>query len=526
MRLPALRLARRIAPLALASLTFASACGKKGPDPVAADTATAATQADAAEAPKADVRAADVGATPKGDVAEAPKSDVVAADTTEAAKVDAAEAAKVDPNAAWLVWLNGPDGYATAWVTPGEGGFQVVAIRAEAAVVGDGTLWGVQWQYTPFQEMSCEDFDAESEGKKVKPKLGPKKYLPSVVARGLVGTHAGEQRPIFSKNGGYSGDIPTDGSKWVTIGEHWGRTIKLVGGSDDALWAIDCEGGYGCGAHGDNSCSFQAFGLSGKEPALDRTAAAASRPEDLKAIKNDLKDDPEVADAEPELEAVSLTANGGDVQVEYRYVWGVPYSGSDGSWASYSASRAHTGPPAKALALGEVPAPVKAFLADKAMDLYVGWSTVPVEGREALLTAFKDASTLGGPKPEDEVAADNGGADAKVAEGRKATKEKRYAEAIAAFDAAVALQAGHARAWSGRGYAKLLSGDAVGAKADFEHALTLDSDAKFQAAIYFNLGELAEQAKDKSGAISAYEKVIELAPSDAAKKRLKKLREP
>lgn len=524
MRLPA-QLGRFVRLSTLVFVVSSAACGKKGPDPVAADAGTVAPTPDV-DGPRPDTN------EPAKADAGSPATTAPAADTTEArpdageAEVDAGAAPTVDPDGAWLVWLRGPDGYATAWVTPGEGGFAVVATRAEAAVVGDGTLWGVQWEYNPFRELSCEDFEAQSEGKKVKPKLGPKKFLPSVVAKGLAGTHAGELRRVFSKNGGYAGEAPADGAPWVMVGEHWGRTIELVGGSDDALWAIDCEGGFGCGAHGDTSCSFGSFGLSGKTPVISREAALSERAEDVKALVEEVKDDEELAGAKPSLDAVSLLAGGGALEVEYRYVWGVSYAATDGSWSSYTASRVRTGPPTRALGLGEVPAPVKAFLADKAKDLRVGWSTVPTEGREALLAAFKDGGTLGAPKPEDEVAAGDGGVEVKVSEGRKATKEKRYADAIAAFDAAIASQADHARAWSGRGYAKLLSGDAAGAKADFDHALTLDNDAKFQAAIYFNLGELAEQGKDKSAAISAYEKAVELAPSDAAKRRLQKLREP
>ena len=88
------------------------------------------------------------------------------------------------------------------------------------------------------------------------------------------------------------------------------------------------------------------------------------------------------------------------------------------------------------------------------------------------------------------------------------------------------LMATHARAWSGRGYAKLASGDLTGARTDFEKALELDQAPKFQSAVHFNLGELAEKEMKLDQAREHYKKALALAPSAAVKKRLEKLQAP
>ncbi len=105
-------------------------------------------------------------------------------------------------------------------------------------------------------------------------------------------------------------------------------------------------------------------------------------------------------------------------------------------------------------------------------------------------------------------------------EGRKATNAKDYVAAVAAFDAAIAADAKASRAYSGRGHAKLLSKDLDGAKSDFERALELASDPRFQGAVWFNLGLVAEAQEDAAGAKAAFQKVLTFGPSQAARKKL------
>ena len=107
-----------------------------------------------------------------------------------------------------------------------------------------------------------------------------------------------------------------------------------------------------------------------------------------------------------------------------------------------------------------------------------------------------------------------------VERGRTLTRAKDYAGAVAAFDAALGADPTRATAFSGRGYARMLAGDAKRAQVDFEAALGLDADPKFQAAVYFNLGLVAEAAKDAVAARRAFERSQALNPSAAARRKL------
>lgn len=493
------------------------ACGQKAappaPAPAPAPSATAATPAPDATSASEDAAAATS----------------AAADAVTTPQPTAPEA-KTASAASYLVWLPTDEGYTTSWISADEAGaVKVVASRAQAALFAHGTLWGIEARYVPYREIDCWAYEAEEEGgPKAKP--GPKKHLPWLAARGLAGPKAGEERELARKVSGYLfGEQPKDGV-YTLVGEHWGRTAQLVGGAADVLLLTDCEGAFGCGAHGDWGCRFGVHRLDGEAVAMDLDGAAGALAAETKGMIADWVKEAEGEEIEPEVRAVSLRANGGEPVIEYTYVADVAYSSTSGDWGSYTQSRRHVGKPVAALALAETPALVKAFLADKPKEASFGWSLVPEDATESMLAAFRDAATLPAPKPADETTeqlADANAAQAKVNEGRKLTRDKRYAEAIAAFDEALKLSGDKlARAFSGRGYAKLLAGDTAGARSDFEKALALDGDAKFQAAIYFNLGELAEGEKDKAKAIEAYRKALELNPTDAAKKRLEKLGAP
>ena len=108
-----------------------------------------------------------------------------------------------------------------------------------------------------------------------------------------------------------------------------------------------------------------------------------------------------------------------------------------------------------------------------------------------------------------------------LATGRKATSEKRYPEALAAFDRVLALDAGHARARGERGYARLRAGDLAGADADFTQAIAdAGSDVKVQAAAWFNKGLVAETRGDAAAARAAFQQAHALRPSKATAGKL------
>lgn len=107
-----------------------------------------------------------------------------------------------------------------------------------------------------------------------------------------------------------------------------------------------------------------------------------------------------------------------------------------------------------------------------------------------------------------------------VQAGRKRTAAKDYAGAVASFDAALVQLPGHARALSGRGYAKLLAGDLDGAEADLRQALAAPGTKKLESAIAFNLGLVAEKRGDQELARAQFSLANVLHPSKAAQDKL------
>ncbi len=476
---------------AVIALSFAglAACGKPA-EPAPAEVAPTAPAT-------ADVAAA------------APDAAAAAPDTAPApADVAASTAGEV------LVWTANEEGYETSWLAA-DG--TVIATRAEAVVATTTELWALQVRWNAFEEIGCDEVMNELPSSN--PKRGAKRFYPSLVSTRLGGApETNVLTPAYDGDG--LGDKAADGKLPSYWGEHWGKDIDLVGGFDGLLLVTTCDGGYGCGAHGNVDCSFMTVSF-GREASLDLDAINKALEPATKALR-----DPWIAqggedfEVLPAVAAVSLRADG---DVDYLYTAGVPYVATDGNWSSYTQAKKYTGRPVAALQMSPVPDVARTFAMKRAPGVHFGWSPAPTADRDVHLAAFKDTSTLAPPRPADVVPADSDAANAKLAEGRKATKEKRYGDAIAAFDAAIAASEKLARAWSGRGYARLLNGELDLAKADFDKALSLEGTPKFQAAVYFNLGEVALAKKDTAAAKEAFTKANELSPSDAAKKQLDRL---
>jgi hypothetical protein len=105
--------------------------------------------------------------------------------------------------------------------------------------------------------------------------------------------------------------------------------------------------------------------------------------------------------------------------------------------------------------------------------------------------------------------------------GRKLTDEKKYVEAVAAFDAALAVKKGDARALSERGFARLLEGsDLDAATADFNDAASRTKDVKLLSSIWFNRGLVEEKHGDAGNAIVDFYLANQLRPTEAAKAKL------
>lgn len=476
----------------LLSALLLIACGKSTPAPEPAPPTTAPP------APRVDAEA-----TTSPDTQPAPDPDT------------APTKAEVDPNT-YLVWWQTDRGDVTSWVVADGEGVRVEANRPQITVFADETLFGLETRYIPFTETTCEDFE---NGRKTR---AGKRWLPYLVAKGLAGRDIDQVRELTPPKSGYIADEPPADGVFELVGEHWGRTHKFIGSWRDLLLVTDCEGSYGCGAHGDVNCTARATKLGSHAPTIDVEKVAKHVDSLAKEfITAWAGEDSELV---PEFDHFGIKSKDGVLLIDYVYTASVPYSGSDGSWSSYSQSRTFTAPPVEALDLGELPATVKKAIQKAGVEGHFGWSVVKPSHVEEARRAFDDPSTLPAPAPADEVAPATAETPATLVEsGRKLTRDRDFAGAIAAFDKALGAEPKLARAWSGRGFAKLGQDDLAGARADFEKALTLDDSPKFQAAVYFNLGQIAEKQNDPSAALGHYEKANTLSPSDAAKKRIEAL---
>lgn len=510
--------------LIIALFAGLAACSKT-PAPPAPDAA-------ASPAPETAPPSAPDAAPPSAPDAAAPSAPDAAATREQDALVQERSDALVPAPSApsgigeqYVVWTSAEGGYRSAWIAARADGAEVLATRDEAVLFDGVQLLAVQPRYTPFREVGCEYVLEEvPEGTAVK--LGPTRYYPYMIVKPLGA--AGAERELVAAYDGRMGNAAADGKPATYWGEHWGRSIQLAGGFGSRLFLVECDGGYGCGAHGEQGCSFVQVNLTKADAAaLDLTGAANALAERVKPELDKwiAGSDEEVTADSISLDAVWALNDAGALKVDYVFVAGVSYAATQGDWGSYTQSLTYKAEPVPALGFPEVPAAVRDYLAKQPAGVAVGWSVIPATtALEAQLAAFKDPSTLAPPKPVDETAEGQAAGEAKLGEGRKATREKRWADAVKAFDEAIAGAPTLARAWSGRGYAKLLAGDLDGAKADFDKALELEQAPKFQAAVWFNLGELALRKKDEAAAKAAFTRANALAPSDAAKKQLDKLK--
>lgn len=137
------------------------------------------------------------------------------------------------------------------------------------------------------------------------------------------------------------------------------------------------------------------------------------------------------------------------------------------------------------------------------------WQFQPLVSKEAKLVKASDT----------EVAAHKSYLEA-LNEGRKLTQQKKYAEAIGAFDRALKHEPDNAQGLGERGYALLLSGDLDRARLDLEAAAKHTQDPKLLSTIEFNFGLVMEKRGEKEAAHAHFAKANVLKPTEAAKKKL------
>ncbi len=108
----------------------------------------------------------------------------------------------------------------------------------------------------------------------------------------------------------------------------------------------------------------------------------------------------------------------------------------------------------------------------------------------------------------------------KLAEGRKLAHEKKWKDAITAFEASAAADPADARPVAEIGFAAYEAGDLDRADQANDKALPLTANSIMRAQILFNEGLVAEKRGDKSKAAARYRASLALRANDAVKKHL------
>lgn len=104
--------------------------------------------------------------------------------------------------------------------------------------------------------------------------------------------------------------------------------------------------------------------------------------------------------------------------------------------------------------------------------------------------------------------------------GRQAVKDKKYAEGITAFTAALKLDPNHAATLAELGWAAYLAGELDKAQRFTEQAIAGDASDRTRGAALYNLGRILEDRADKDGAAAAYQRSLALRPNDVVTTRL------
>jgi tetratricopeptide (TPR) repeat protein len=102
----------------------------------------------------------------------------------------------------------------------------------------------------------------------------------------------------------------------------------------------------------------------------------------------------------------------------------------------------------------------------------------------------------------------------------RAAKKGKHAQAIAAYDRALAIKPSDQAALTDQGWSAFLLGALDRAEAITRKALAAGDEARRKAAGFYNLGRILEQRGDKPGAIAAYGQSLELRPTRAVRERL------
>jgi hypothetical protein len=420
----------------------------------------------------------------------------------------------------WLVWWFKGGTWRTRWVRVDGETTREVGER-EALVVGDADrLWQIERADAEVDVKPCRCLDDGDEDKC--PPIGKVTNM-GLRARELDGAGALTIREASQE--AHSGDDMTFG-------------LTIAGGSQARVMVEFSEGGYFCGAHGAYGTTHAIFDVAAGQPLAPpegwwKALPDATRRAAAKAIEKELNEctgsessTEEIMNESLDFTGASLALKGGAPTITWKLAAEVMYICSPDYLMTGTATSGLLPEAAPIGLAGPLPPGLTQTLATLGEAESIGWShlTLPEATRAAKVAAFTSAAERAWPVESATLrGATSSAAQAKVEEGRKLTRAKDYAKAIAAFDAAIELDSGLASAYAGRGYARLLAGDTAKAKLELEQALTKSDDAKLQAAVWFNLGTLAEQTNDAKAARAAYEKSQSLRATKQAAEALARL---
>lgn len=408
-----------------------------------------------------------------------------------------------------LVWTEGSTGARTTWLEVADGKATSVATR-EGRVQSDGKdVWVLEQRKVPITLLACEDLEG---GDDAPPPAedGEKATFdwPTLSARSLL---TGTSTSIL-------GSADAD----PFYGEVWSEQVDVTGGAGGLVMVNHIHTGYGCGAHGYDDSGMFVYDLAAAESVApdslivqyERFKKAPVKELAQKARKEECVDNEDTLEEVIFLDGLSLDAHSGAVGGSATFIHP---TGAEWNFAC-------TLDQDKALDEADLAprlrpsASVKQALKTLSVTGTVGYSELSLgpELRAKALAAFMALPERVAPAPT-RARPD---AAPHIERGRKLTAAKKYEEAVTAFDAAIRKDPEAARAWSGRGYARLMAGQLELAARDFDHALTLDASADYRAAVFYNLGQVAEKQGQLQQARRAYAKSLEERPSKAVQKAL------
>ena len=108
-------------------------------------------------------------------------------------------------------------------------------------------------------------------------------------------------------------------------------------------------------------------------------------------------------------------------------------------------------------------------------------------------------------------------------QGRRLTREKKYAEAIKVLTTAIEGEPTAPRPYAARCYAYLLDEKLKKARPDCEKAMELHPGDRFTASVQYNLGQIAEKEGKTDEAKAAYEASLKLRENATVRKALEAL---